>query len=487
MSNFSSMKQMKGYFSPTRFEADIFDCEVHGEVPKELDGVFYRLHHDWFYPPLFPDDTHLSADGYMSALRFRDGCVDYRGRYVRTDRYQRQRSARRSLYGYYRNPYSDDASVRDLGRPGRRTTANTTPVVIAGRLFATKEEGLPYEIDPNTLDTLGECDFGGQWQSETFTAHPKRDPDSGETFAFGFEAMGITSRDVFVYTFDRQGRITREVRCQAPYTTMLHDMSITADYIIIPGGGCVTNIERLKQGKPHWGWDSDKPCFFLVIPRTGDGSDYRLFFGPQRALVHTLNAHDKGNKIVLDLPAASGNTWPFFDDIHGKPFVMHENTIRRVVMDLGSADNKIHEEELFSLPVTSFTRIDERFFTKPNRYTFVQFADRQKPFNATLPDDPRAQPNNSYGRFDLVERSMKSYFAGPAHVLQEPVFVPRSNDAPEGDGYLLGTVHNLAEMRTEIVVVNSESMQALAHIVLPFRNALQIHGIWADARELPLV
>jgi len=486
MSNFSTMRQMTGYFAPTRFEADIIDCEVTGEVPAELDGVFYRLHHDWFFPPLFPDDTHLSADGYISALRFRDGSVDYRGRYVKTDRYERQRTARRSLYGYYRNPYSDDPSVRDLERPGRRTTANTTPVVICGRLFATKEEGLPYEIDPNTLETIGATDFGGRWKSETFTAHPKRDPDTGETLAFGYEATGITSRDVYVYTFDRAGQITREVRCKAPYTTMLHDMSITANYIIIPGGGCVTDLKRLERHKPHWGWDSEKPSFFLVVPRHGDGADHRVFFGPERSIVHTLNAHEKGSQIVLDLPAASGNTWPFFDDVHGSPFVMHENTIRRVRMDMGSANNGIEEDELFSLPVTSFTRVDERFFTKPNRYTFVQFADRQQPFDAALPDDPRAQPNNSYGRFDLTTRTMKSYFAGPTHVLQEPVFVPRSRGASEGDGYLLGTVHNLGAMRTEIVILDTKTMQALAHVVLPFRNAPQIHGIWADATELPL-
>ena len=486
MANFSSMPNMTGYFSPTRFEADIYDCEVHGEIPSDLNGAFYRLHHDWFYPPLFSDDAALSGDGYISVLRFHGGAVDYRGRYIRTDRYERQRDARRSLYGYYRNPYTDDPTVRDVEHPGRRTTANTTPVVISGRLYATKEEGLPYEIDPNTLETLGEVDFDGAWKSETFTAHPKLDPDTGETFAFGYEAAGITSRDVFVYTFDKTGQIVREVRCQAPYTSMLHDMSLTASHIIIPGGGCVTDMERLEQGKPHWGWDTTKPSYFMVIPRSGDGSDYRIFFGPERSIVHTLNAHDEGSKIVLDLPAASGNTWPFFEDVHGNAFVMHQNSIRRVTIDLQSNSDQVHEEELFSLPVTSFTRIDERYYTHPNRYTFVQFADRQKPFRATLPNDPRAQPNNSYGRFDLVERGVTAYFAGETHVVQEPVFVARGKKSEEGDGYLLGTVHNLAEMRTEIVVLDAVTMTELARVLLPFRNAPQIHGIWAGEDDLPL-
>jgi len=46
----------------------------------------------------------------------------------------------------------------------------TTPVIIAGNLYATKEEGLPYQIEPNTLDTLVPTDFSGAWKSQTFTA-----------------------------------------------------------------------------------------------------------------------------------------------------------------------------------------------------------------------------------------------------------------------------------------------------------------------------
>src|SRR5712672_1387613 len=99
------------FFGPTRFEADVIDCNATGAIPRELNGAFYRLHGDWIYPPKFPDDASLAADGYISMFRFRDGSVDYRGRYVRTDRYNRQHAARRQLYGYYRNPYTDDLEV----------------------------------------------------------------------------------------------------------------------------------------------------------------------------------------------------------------------------------------------------------------------------------------------------------------------------------------------------------------------------------------
>ncbi len=480
------MPQAVGYFSPARFAAEVLDCEVTGAVPEDLDGAFYRLHADWLYPPKFADEASLSADGYVSMFRFRRGIVDYRGRYVRTDRFSRQLAARRQLYGYYRNPYTDDPEVRNPELPGERTTANTTPVVLAGKLYATKEDGLPYELDPNTLETLRQEDFGGQWRSQTFTAHPKLDPRTGELIAYGYEASGLAAPDVFLATFDRAGAITSSIRFEVPYVTMLHDIAITERHVIVPGSSLVTSLERLKRGAIHWGWDRAQESYYAIVPRHGEPREIRWFRGPERSIVHTANAWAEGNTVYLDLPLADGNTWPFFPDIRGGAFEMHANTLRRLTFDLDSAEDRCREQVLFGREVTSFTRIDDRFLTRAHRYVYVQFADHSRPFRGSLPEDPRAQPNNSLARFDLKTGTMASYFAGEAHLLQEPCFIPRSTASPEGDGYLLATVHNLAAMRAELAVVDAGSMTELARVILPFRNPSQVHGTWATPRDLPL-
>jgi len=38
MVDFTNGPAPAGFFSPQRFEAEIFDCEVEGSVPKDLDG-----------------------------------------------------------------------------------------------------------------------------------------------------------------------------------------------------------------------------------------------------------------------------------------------------------------------------------------------------------------------------------------------------------------------------------------------------------------
>jgi carotenoid cleavage dioxygenase-like enzyme len=77
-----------------------------------------------------------------------------------------------------------------------RSTANTNTVYWHGKLLALKEDSPPYAMDPETLETIGLCDFEGQLPSLTFTAHPKFDPESREMVCFGYEAKGDGTPDV---------------------------------------------------------------------------------------------------------------------------------------------------------------------------------------------------------------------------------------------------------------------------------------------------
>jgi carotenoid cleavage dioxygenase-like enzyme len=52
----------KGFFAPMRFEAQVDDCIVEGELPPGLRGTFYRSCADRRFPPLYPHDTPDNAD-----------------------------------------------------------------------------------------------------------------------------------------------------------------------------------------------------------------------------------------------------------------------------------------------------------------------------------------------------------------------------------------------------------------------------------------
>ncbi|HTW25186.1 MAG TPA: carotenoid oxygenase family protein [Candidatus Baltobacteraceae bacterium] len=485
MVDFSNHPEMKGFFAATRFEADVYDCEVTGKIPSDLNGAFVRLGGDWLYPPKFEDDSPFSMDGYINMFRFKNGIVDYKGRWVKTPRFKADMAARRQLFGKYRNPFTDDPSVHNLDR----SVQNTTPLCFAGKLFTLKEDSLPYEIDPKTLDTIGPYDFHGKYKSLTFTAHPKVDPVTGEMICYGYEATGLESRDVFLYTIDKTGHVTREIRFQVPYVAMVHDIGLTQKHVIIPIFGFVSSMERLKEGKVHWGWDNTKPSYVAIVPRDGEAKDIRWFKGPSRATVHTLNARTEGEKVILEAAIYDGNPFPFFPPIDGSPWdpTKARAYIRRNTFNLASKDDGFTEDKLFEMNVSDLGRVDDRYLSLPYRYAFTAYADKQRPFAEWKAGNMGGRVNNCYGRFDLSTGKMSSYFAGDTHSLQEVCFVPRKNGA-EGEGYVMGVASNYAEMRSELVIADAKHLEDgdVARVILPFRATAQVHGRWMDEDELPL-
>jgi len=486
MADYSNAFPRRGFNAPMRFEADVFDCEVAGTVPKDLKGGFYRVGGEWYFPPLKPDDAPLNADGYVSAFLFDNGRVDFRGKWVKTERFENDRKAGRQLYGYYRNPYTDDPSVRDLAHPARRTVSNTSTFAFDGQLFTLKEDGLPYRIDPKTLETKGQWDFHKSWKSQTFTAHPKLDPMSGEAVAFGYEATGPASDDLYIATLSPQGKVSHELTVKVPYVSVIHDMALTHKHVIIPFAGYVTSEQRLKDGKIHWGWDKTKPSMIGVVPRDGEAKDMRWFKGPERCMMHTYNAYTEGNKVVLYAPFYDGNFFPFFPNIDGSPFDGSKARafIRKITIDLDSKRDTWEEEVLWPTPVMDLGKIDPRLMTMKNRYIYSPFGDANQKFDEVRAGIPVGRGVvNSYGRYDTQTGKMESLFVGPTHACQECTFIPRGNGSTEGEGYLIGVVSNYAEQRSELVIADAQRLGdgEIARVILPFRASSQVHGEWMAA------
>ena len=59
--------QFSGFMKPCRFEGEVLNVEVYGEIPKEIDGTFYRVMPDPQFPPFIENDPVSSR---VSALVF---------------------------------------------------------------------------------------------------------------------------------------------------------------------------------------------------------------------------------------------------------------------------------------------------------------------------------------------------------------------------------------------------------------------------------
>jgi carotenoid cleavage dioxygenase len=279
-SNYTANRRTPTFASmnkPCRFEGDVTDLEVTGAIPSELDGTFFRVQPDHRFPPLFEDDIHFNGDGAVSAVRITGGRAGLRQRYVRTDRFRWEEKAGRSLFGRYRNPWTDCESVKGV----IRTASNTNVVFWRGVLLAMKEDGPPFAMDPVTLETLGRYDFEGQITSPTFTAHPKVDPRTGEMVCFAYEAGGDgadCSVDVAVWTVDGDGRKVEECWYKAPFAGMIHDCGISENWVVLALTPIKMNLERMKKGGNKFAWDPNEDQWYGVVPRRGAKSEDIIWF-----------------------------------------------------------------------------------------------------------------------------------------------------------------------------------------------------------------
>lgn len=476
---FPQIPGFTGYDAPMRLEGEIWDLEVEGALPPALSGAWYRCGPDPQYPPHLGGDVYVNGDGMLSMFHFEDGHVDFHSRYVRTERFLAERKARRSLFGAYRVPVTDKPEVAGL----KRGTANTSPLWHAGKLFALKEDSLPYEIDPLTLETIGEFNWSGALRARTMTAHPKVDPETGELYSFSYEAEGDGSTAMALIVADRSGKLLRETWFEPPYAAMVHDFAITRDHIVFPLFPTLMDPERLKAGGPHWMSDRALDAYVGVMPRGGSVNDLRWFRRPGGHAYHVINAFSDGGQVHLDLAVSAINAFPFIPDVSGEAYDPQKSAPipMRWTFDLTRNDDSIAERPIGPMP-GDLPRIDDRRCGRPYRYYYMPMIDPARPVHVAGPVGPAF---NHLGRVDLETGEMQLWYGDDQTSFQEPQFVP--SGPGEAEGFLLCVMNRHAENRADVGVFDAGAIGAgpIATIRLPIRLRFAFHGCWVPGAELP--
>ena len=464
-----------GYAAPVRMEADVFDLEIDGEIPRGLNGTFYRNSADHRFPPRLGRDLFLNGDGMIHRVRIADGHADLKTRYVRTEKFKLEARARRALFGAYRNPFTDDPSVRGKDRG----TANTSVMWHGGKLLALKEDSRPVLMDPDTLETLGSWDFDRKLKSRTFTAHPKRDPRTGEVVAFGYNTRGVASPRIELFYISPSGKLQRTESFEAPYPSMVHDFLISEHYAIFVICPMVCDWERVRRGEPFFHWDDRLPTKIAVIPRRAGGvRDIRWFTCPQPVMqTHTFNAREQGRRLHVDHFVTETGWLSQFPDLNNPDAHEQPPHAYRWSFDLASPRDRFTSRRLFP-QVGEMPMIDLRFLTRKIRHFW--FGTSNTELGPMLEWGPKGPPFTCLGHYDDRTGKLDYFYAGPHSAPEEPVFVPRSATAREGEGWLLSVVGRRAENRADLVILDALRLSAgpVATIRFPARIHEGFHGIW---------
>jgi len=461
---FPDIDAYKGWAHPFRSESTVEGLElIEGHLPEGLNGTWYRCGADRQYPPMDGEDIFIDGEGMMFMIRFDNGHVTYRNRWVHTPRFELQAKHRRSLFGRYRNRYTADPLAADTS-PG---TANTNMLFHAGKLYALKEDDLPFEVDPDTLETGDKSDLDGQVSAVSLTAHHKVDWVTGELLTYSYQAKGDSTTDFAIYVFDAEGKKTNEIWFNAPWPGVVHDFAITEVHIVVPFFPLVTpSIEGLKEGRHFYEYHPDKPTMVAVVPRYGSAEDVRWFEGPNTTAGHMLNAVTDGTKVHLDLCLYNGNCFPFFPAPDGSIHPAVPPVLTRMTFDLARNDTGYDTSVIMPVPC-EMPRTDDRWQGRDYRHGWVIV------YRAT-------NGTSTLGRVEVATGALEVWDHGEMISVQEPQFVPRAPDSKEGDGWILSILNRLDQGHSEIAVFDALEMAKgpIARLHLPVRVRASFHGVW---------
>jgi carotenoid cleavage dioxygenase len=427
-------------YAPVADELTVLDLPVTGSVPEQLRGRYLRNGPNPVSAPEPATYHWFTGDGMVHGIRLRDGRAEwYRNRWVRSQ-------AVAAALG--------ETPREGPVHAGMDFAANTNVIGHAGRTFAIVEGGArPYELTTE-LDTIGPTDFGGTLPGG-YTAHPKRDPATGELHAISYFWAWGNKVQYSVIGVDGRVRTTIDVEVGGPVST--HDMSLTERYAVIYDLPVVFDMDAAAGGaKFPYRWDPDYHSRVGLLPRSAT-TDETVWFDVEPCYVfHPLNAYDDGDQVVLDVvrhPRMFATQLLGPDD--GTP------TLDRWTLDIPAG--KLREERLDDRG-QEFPRVDERVVGRRHRFGYA----------VSFPEEMSALVKHDAEQGTSEIRDLADADAG------EAVFVPRADDAAEDDGWVLSMVYDRRQDTTDLVILNARDFtgepQAVVH--LPRRVPFGFHGNW---------
>lgn len=350
---------------------------VEGSLPPSLDGAYIRNGPNPQFLPRGP--YHLfDGDGMLHSIRISNGKANFCSRFVRTYKYEVERETGSPVIP---NVFSGFNGLSASAARGAVTAArllagqfnpangiglaNTSLALIGGRLYALGESDLPYSVKvaPNgEIHTLGRHDFDGKLVM-SMTAHPKIDPETGETFAFRY---GPVPPFLTFFRIKANGEKQPDVPIFSMTSpSFLHDFAITKKYAIFNEIQIGMNpLEMMAGGSPVGANPGKVPRIGIIGRYAKDEAAMRWFEVPGLNIIHAINAwdEDEGNTIVLLAPniLSVEHTLERMDLIHA--------SIEKIKIDLKTGHVARHPISTRNL---DFAVINPAYVGKKQKYLLI--------------------------------------------------------------------------------------------------------------------
>ncbi|MEY2767020.1 MAG: hypothetical protein RI912_683, partial [Actinomycetota bacterium] len=307
------------------------------------------------------------------------------------------------------------------------------------------------------LDTLRISSLDGTLP-HAFSAHPKRDPRTGElhtmTYWWGW---GNQLQYVVVGT---DGRVRRTVDIPVPGGPMVHDVAITEKYVLVLDLPCVFNLEAAMSGAglPYF-WDPDYEARIGLLPREGSADDVKWVSIDPCYIFHPMNAYDDGDEVVFD---AIRHPRMFDKERRGPSEGVSTLDRWRLNPQTGKS---------------SHTRIDDRGQEFPRHNEALLGLPYRYGYTAGV---ARGFTQDTLIKTDLERGTTEARADQPRYGYGEPVFIPREGSTAEDDGWVMALRIDNDTMTSDLAVFDARAItdDPVAVVHLPVRVPNGFHGNW---------
>jgi len=465
-----------GAWLPNLVEYDAVDCDVIGELPDDLDGVYLRNTENPLHDSLgryHPFD----GDGMLHSIRFGNGAASYRNRFIRTAGFETELAEGRPLWAGLAESPAKSIDPRGWGARGRMKDSSSTDVVVHGGRALTSfyQCGDLYRLDPVSLDQLGPETWRGAFPPEGVSAHPKVDEHTGELLFFNYST---TAPYMHYGVVDASGELVHYTPVALPGARLPHDMAFTEHYAILNDCPMFWDPDLLARGVHAVRFHPEMPTRFGVIPRRGGPADVRWFEAEATYVLHWINAFEDGDEVVLDgyfqhdpSPRVDPSGTPLDRMLRYLDNQVLRPTPHRWRFNLATGATK---EEPLSDELLEFGMVNGRHAGRPYRYVY------------NMTNTPGWFLFNGIVRLDVHTGERQEYRFDDGVYASESPMAPSTSSASEDDGYVVTFTTDMVNDRSECLVFDASAIAdgPIARVRLPERISSGTHSCWVPATDL---
>jgi all-trans-8'-apo-beta-carotenal 15,15'-oxygenase len=463
--------------------------DIEGTLPKDIVGSYFlngpgllQIDGDWFHP--------FDGHGFIRSLTFRgDGSCLYRSKYVKTEAYLEETKAGHGVYRGF--GMLSGSWWRNWRAKIFKVPANTCVIEWANNLLCLHEGGLPYALDPKTLETRGNYRFQGSLpETAPFLAHTRFDSENNRLL--GCSCVPGRQTRLVIYEFCSDGSLYSKIEHSVAGLSYFHDFCFTKNFYIFVSS--YLRLKPLSLIKAFMGLQSlptaitsddirDAQLFMIPRPDSKLSLEHPLVYSLNEPLftIHLGNASEENEKVTLY--TCSFKTFTIGNELGYYP--CRPGYFDPLANGGGAAQYLLCLQVNWKENYLNKTWLDNTACDFPEVHPYREGQTCRYLYACASIFDDLYFPFHSIVKYDLYKGTKESWQCDRRDFIGEAVFIPKqvqSEEREEDDAYLIAAIYRSEFRRVEFAIFDSKHIEQgpLCRIRSPQPFPYGFHGSFTE-------